>query len=121
VGGIELDHVQIAAPPGCENAARSFYGALLGMAEVPKPDALAGRGGVWFQSGSLQLHVGVEEGFAPALKAHPAFSVPDASLDELFERLAVAGVDVAWDDALAPLRRFYAADPWGNRIELLGR
>jgi catechol 2,3-dioxygenase-like lactoylglutathione lyase family enzyme len=121
VRGIELDHVQIAAPPGCENAARNFYGGLLGMTEVPKPAALASRGGVWFQSGSLQLHVGVEQPFSPALKAHPAFSVPDGVLDSLFERLAVAGVDVAWDDALAPLRRFYAADPWGNRIELLGR
>jgi catechol 2,3-dioxygenase-like lactoylglutathione lyase family enzyme len=121
VCGIELDHVQIAAPPGCERAAREFFGALLGMTEVPKPPALAARGGVWFQSGSLQLHVGIEDGFAPARKAHPAFSVPDSSLDELFERLSLAGVEVVWDDALAPLRRFYAADPWGNRIELLGR
>jgi hypothetical protein len=121
VSGIELDHVQIAAPPGCEHDAREFFGVLLGMTEIPKPPALAGRGGVWFRSGSLQLHIGVEDGFAPARKAHPAFSVPDDALDALFERLSLAGVDVVWDDALAPLRRFYAADPWGNRIELLGR
>ena len=103
------------------DAAMNFYCNLLGMTEVPKPPALAGRGGVWFQSGSLQLHVGVEDEFAPARKAHPAFSVPNAALDPLFERLSLAGVEVVWDDALVPLRRFYAADPWGNRIELLAR
>jgi catechol 2,3-dioxygenase-like lactoylglutathione lyase family enzyme len=121
MGDIELDHVQIAAPPGCEDAARAFYGGLLGLTELPKPAVLAARGGVWFAAGSRQLHVGVEEPFAPARKAHPAFSVPAASLDGLAKALASAGVDVVWDDALAPLRRFYAADPWGNRIELLAR
>jgi catechol 2,3-dioxygenase-like lactoylglutathione lyase family enzyme len=121
VSGIELDHVQIAAPPGCESEARAFYVDLLGLVELPKPAALTARGGAWFQAGLRQIHVGVEEPFAPARKAHPAFSVPASDLDALAARLEAAGVEVVWDDALAPLRRFYAADPWGNRIELLAR
>ena len=111
IGGI--DHVQVAAPPGCEEAAREFYGALIGLVEVEKPESLRGRGGVWFE----QLHVGVEEDFAPARKAHPAFAV--LAYDELQARLRAAGVDIADDDALPGVRRFYTADPWGNRIELL--
>jgi catechol 2,3-dioxygenase-like lactoylglutathione lyase family enzyme len=115
-----LDHVQVAAPPGCEAEARRFYGELLGLAEVAKPEALAGRGGAWFACGSQQLHVGVAADFAAALKAHPGLRVSDvAELERLAERLAFAGVDVRWDDELPDVRRFYADDPWGNRLELL--
>jgi catechol 2,3-dioxygenase-like lactoylglutathione lyase family enzyme len=112
-----LDHVQIAAPPGGEDAARRFYADLLGLTELPKPVALRARGGVWFACGAQQLHIGIEEPFAPARKAHPALSVDD--LDGLAGRLASAGVDVVWDDAIPQVRRFYAADPFGNRLELV--
>lgn len=114
-----LDHVQVAAPRGCEEEARRFYGALLGLPELEKPEALRGRGGVWFRCGEQQLHVGVEEEFAPARKAHPAFRVAEQQLDSLAERLRQAGAPVIWDAALAGARRFYTQDPWGNRIELL--
>jgi catechol 2,3-dioxygenase-like lactoylglutathione lyase family enzyme len=117
---IELDHVQIAAPPGCEDEARRFFGDLLGLEELEKPEPLRSRGGAWFAlGGGGQLHVGVEEPFAPARKAHPAFRVPVADLDELAQRLESAGEKLEWDDSLPGVRRFYTADPWGNRLELL--
>jgi catechol 2,3-dioxygenase-like lactoylglutathione lyase family enzyme len=112
-----LDHVQVAAPPGCEDAARAFYGELLGLPEVAKPESLLAAGGVWFQLGSQQLHVGVADPFAPALKGHPGLAADD--LDALAERLAAAGAPVRWDDRLPGVRRFYTEDPWGNRLELL--
>jgi catechol 2,3-dioxygenase-like lactoylglutathione lyase family enzyme len=112
---IGIDHVQVAAPPECEGPARAFYGELLGLAEVPKPAALAGRGGCWFRTGSQELHVGVEEPFAPAEKAHPGLVVDD--LDALRTRLEGVGIAVRDDDSIAGLRRFYAADPFGNRLE----
>jgi catechol 2,3-dioxygenase-like lactoylglutathione lyase family enzyme len=114
-----LDHVQLAAPPGCEAQARRFYGELLALPEVAKPRALEGRGGVWFSLGAQQLHVGVEEAFAPARKAHPALRVTPTGLDAVAERLASAGAMVAWDGMLPGVRRFYTEDPWGNRVELL--
>ena len=114
---VGLDHVQLAAPRGCEQEARRFFGGLLGLAEVAKPEPLAGRGGVWFAVGSQQLHVGVEDGHRPALKAHPALVVRD--LDGLAARFEAAGVPVEWDSSLPGARRFYAVDPWGNRIELV--
>jgi len=114
-----LDHVQVAAPAGSEGEARTFYRDLLGLAEIEKPDALRGRGGVWFSCGAQQLHVGIADDFSPATKAHPALRVRQADLDPLAERLAAAGSTVEWDDAIPGLRRFYTADPWGNRIELL--
>jgi catechol 2,3-dioxygenase-like lactoylglutathione lyase family enzyme len=115
-----LDHVQIAAPRGCEAAARAFYGGLLGLREVLKPEALAARGGAWFALGERgQLHVGVEEPFAPARKAHPALAVAPDRLDALAAVLSDAGIDVTWDGAIPGLRRFYVDDPWGNRIELV--
>jgi catechol 2,3-dioxygenase-like lactoylglutathione lyase family enzyme len=114
---IGLDHVQVAAPPGCEAEARAFYGGLLGLTERGKPASLAARGGVWFACGAQQLHVGVAADFAPAAKAHPAFAV--AGLDELAARLVTAGVEVRWDAEIPELARFYVDDPWGNRIELL--
>jgi catechol 2,3-dioxygenase-like lactoylglutathione lyase family enzyme len=116
---VGLDHVQLAAPRGCEAQARWFFGGLLGLPEVPKPPALVARGGVWFEAGGQQLHVGVAEDFAPARKAHPALRVHPGSLDALATRLQAAGIDVRWDDELPGVRRFYVADPWGNRIELL--
>lgn len=114
-----LDHVQVAAPRGCEAEARQFFGELLGLAEVDKPQSLRARGGVWFQAGHQQLHVGVEEPFSPAEKAHPALRVRPGALDECAARLKAVGVEVLWDDALDDVRRFYAEDPWGNRIEFL--
>jgi catechol 2,3-dioxygenase-like lactoylglutathione lyase family enzyme len=114
-----LDHVQVAAPPGCEPAARRFYGELLGLSEVEKPDALRGRGGVWFACGAQQLHVGVSDGFRPAEKAHPALTVLAGAVDGLAERLAQAGAPVRWDAEIPGVRRFFTADPWGNRLELI--
>jgi catechol 2,3-dioxygenase-like lactoylglutathione lyase family enzyme len=115
-----IDHVQVAAPPGCEEGARAFYGGLLGLAEVAKPEALAARGGCWFAAGEQQLHVGVAEPFAPAAKAHPALRVTSReALHRLAERLAAAGHAVTWDDALPGAERFHVADPFGNRLELL--
>jgi catechol 2,3-dioxygenase-like lactoylglutathione lyase family enzyme len=116
---IGIDHVQVAAPAGAEDAARGFYGELLGMPELTKPSALQARGGVWFACGGHQLHVGIAEPFAPAAKAHPALAVHALDLDRLAERLAEAGRPVQWDDAIPGTRRFYTADPWGNRIELV--
>jgi catechol 2,3-dioxygenase-like lactoylglutathione lyase family enzyme len=107
-----LDHVQVAAPPGCEAEARRFYGELLGLGEIEKPEELRARGGVWFRCGGQQLHVGVDPGFTPALKAHPALAV--AGLDDLVEALGRAGATVTRDG-----ERVYTADPWGNRLELL--
>ena len=112
-----IDHVQLAAPPGCEADARRFFGELLGLEELEKPEPLRARGGVWFRIGEQQLHVGVEQGFAPARKAHPAFSV--SRYDELLARLRAAAVAVADDDSISGLRRCYVSDPWGNRIELV--
>jgi catechol 2,3-dioxygenase-like lactoylglutathione lyase family enzyme len=112
-----IDHVQLAAPPGCEAAARRFFGELLGLEELEKPEPLRARGGVWFRVGGQQLHVGVEDPFAPARKAHPAFAV--ARYDELLERLRAASVAVTEDDSIPGLRRCFVADPWENRIELL--
>jgi catechol 2,3-dioxygenase-like lactoylglutathione lyase family enzyme len=110
-----IDHVQVAAPPGCEAAARAFYGVLLGLEELPKPAPLAARGGCWFRAGSAELHVGVEEPFVPARKAHPGFTVAD--LDELAARLQAAGIEVARDDSIPGTNRFHTADPFGNRLE----
>ena len=111
-----LDHVQVAIPVGGEAAARAFYGGLLGMTEVPKPPALATRGGCWFESGAAVLHLGVEEPFTPARKAHPAFLVTD--LDGLADRLASAGASVTRSDGELPgIRRFHTVDPFGNRLE----
>lgn len=99
--------------------ARHFWGELIGLVETAKPESLRGRGGVWFSLGAQQLHVGVEESFSPARKAHPALRVTPNELDTLGERLAAAGLKVAWDDTLPGIRRFYTQDPWGNRVEPL--
>lgn len=116
-----IDHVQVAAPPGSEGQARRFYGDLLGLLELPKPEALRERGGVWFACGAHQLHVGIAEPFSPARQAHPALAVAAPGLDRLAARLARAGYAVQWDDAIPGTRRFFTTDPCGNRIELVGQ
>lgn len=119
---LSLDHVQVAIPEGGEDAARAFYGVALGLDELEKPSLLAARGGVWFRVGASELHLGVEQPFAPARKAHPAFRLDDAeSLAALAHRLANTGVTVTWaDPAEIPGRqRFHVADPFGNRLEFL--
>jgi extradiol dioxygenase family protein len=120
VVALALDHVQVAAPAGCEMQARRFYGELLGLAELPKPEPLRGRGGVWFELAVGQLHVGVAEPFVPARKAHPALRLNDpATLTALAQRLTDSGATVRWDEELPSVRRFFTEDPWGNRLELL--
>ncbi|MDT0424962.1 VOC family protein [Streptomyces evansiae] len=112
-----LDHVQLAAPPGSEDRLRAFYTDVLGLAELPKPPVLAARGGCWFGSGPVQLHLGIETGFRPARKAHPGLRV--TAIDAFATRLTDHGITVTWDDNLPGHRRFYADDPVGNRLEFL--
>lgn len=116
-GLVGLHHVQLAAPPDSEERLRWFYGTVLGLTEVAKPPVLAQRGGAWFRSGALELHLGVEADFRPARKAHPGLLTDD--LDGLVQRLAAHGLDVTWDDDLPGYRRCYVDDPHGNRLELL--
>jgi catechol 2,3-dioxygenase-like lactoylglutathione lyase family enzyme len=114
---VRIDHVQLAIPIGGEAAARAFYGAVLGFTEVPKPEPLAARGGLWFQAGPVQIHLGIEDDMRPSVKAHPALVV--AGLDAYRARLEAAGC--RWKDAddLPGTRRFHTWDPFGNRIELI--
>ena len=115
-----IDHVQVAAPPGCEARARAFYGDLLGLAELEKPAPLAARGGCWFACGAQQLHVGVSEPFAPATKAHPALRLRDSdALTALIVRLDAAGSPARRDLDLPGVVRAFVDDPFGNRIELV--
>jgi catechol 2,3-dioxygenase-like lactoylglutathione lyase family enzyme len=114
---LHLDHIQLAMPAGKEDEARAFYTGLLGIPERPKPTHLATRGGCWFESGSLKVHLGVDPAFVPAKKAHPAFVVDD--LKGLKAKLAQAGYHVAEDQPLDGYERRYVDDPFGNRIELM--
>jgi catechol-2,3-dioxygenase len=115
-----LDHVQVSAPAGGEEAARRYYGDLVGLPELPKPLVLAARGGVWFAAGDQALHVGIDPAFRAASRAHPAFRLGDgAALDALAARLGEAGREVDWDHDLPGSRRFYSRDPFGNRVEFL--
>ncbi len=114
-----LHHVQLAIPPGSEDDCRAFYVDALGMREIAKPPELAARGGLWVRADDLEIHLGVEQGFRPARKAHPGIRVAD--LDGLAERLAEHGVEVTWDGAFPGHRRFYASDTLGNRLEFLQR
>ncbi|WP_229811115.1 VOC family protein [Streptosporangium pseudovulgare] len=116
-GVVMLHHVQLACPPGSEPALRDFYGGVLGLTEIPKPPVLAARGGCWFRGHGVELHLGVEEDFRPARKAHPGLLVRD--LDGWARRLAEAGHPVTFDDDFPGMRRFYSEDPHGNRLELL--
>lgn len=112
-----LHHVQLAIPAGGEDTARAFWGDLLGMQEVAKPPKLARRGGCWFRSGTLEVHLGVQEPFRPATKAHPGILVDD--LDAVVARLEEVGIEATPDDALPGHRRVHVDDPFGNRVELL--
>ena len=114
---VALDHIQLAMPAGKEALARQFYGQILGLPEVAKPLPLRDRGGCWFQGPGIGVHLGVEASFAPARKAHPAFVVED--LVGFQQRLEAAGVPIIPDDSLPNVRRFYANDPFGNRIEFI--
>ena|ERR1700761_3019737 len=111
-----FDHVQLAMPRGREAAARAFYAELLGMTELAKPPVLAARGGCWFSAGSAVLHLGIEEPFAPARKAHPALLTDE--LDALSATLASAGYEcVPANGEIPGVRRFHTHDPFGNRVE----
>ncbi|WP_327355524.1 VOC family protein [Streptomyces sp. NBC_01304] len=112
-----VDHVQLAAPPGSEDRLRAYYAGILGMTELPKPPALAARGGCWFEAGGVQLHLGIEADFRPARKAHPGLRVRD--IEAYAARLAGRGAEVIWDKELPGHRRFYSSDPVGNRLEFL--
>lgn len=114
---VGIDHVQVAMPRGREEDARVFYGSLLGLMEVPKPPVQAARGGVWFKCGSQELHLGVEEPFSPARKAHPALVFSD--FEALVKQLREAGVTVSEDSTIPGVRRAFVADPFGNRVELV--
>ncbi|MEV0485944.1 VOC family protein [Streptomyces sp. NPDC050508] len=112
-----VDHVQLAAPVGSEDALRSYYVDTLGMTEIPKPPVLAARGGCWFGAGAVQLHLGIEADFRPAKKAHPGLRVTD--IEAYAARLKSLGASVTWDEDLPGYRRFYSEDPVGNRLEFL--
>ncbi|WP_251136896.1 LD-carboxypeptidase [Exiguobacterium sp. s193] len=112
-----LDHVQLAAPPASEESTRAFYAGLLHMTEVEKPPGVRATGGVWFKSHAAAIHVGIEQEFQPAKKAHPGLTFPN--LDDVAKRLTEAGYPVMYDDRLAPRRRFFTEDPFKNRIECI--
>ena len=112
-----IHHVQLACPPGTEPALREFYGGVLRLAEIPKPPALAARGGCWFSGHGIEFHLGVEEDFRPARKAHPGLLV--SGLDAWARRLRDAGYPVRFDDGFPGMRRFYSQDPNRNRLEFL--
>lgn len=112
---MRIDHVQLAMPRGEEDAARQFYGNLLGMDELPKPESLRPNGGCWFRSGSCELHLGIDPEFRPQRKAHPGFVVPD--LAALAVRLQASGTKLDWDERIVGVHRFFVHDPFGNRLE----
>jgi catechol 2,3-dioxygenase-like lactoylglutathione lyase family enzyme len=112
-----IEHVQLAMPTGGEPSAKRFYEGLLDLPEIPKPPHLAVRGGCWFESTGVKIHLGVEAEFRPARKAHPALLVED--LGALISKLRAAGVEVRADEPLAGFHRAYVNDPFGNRIELM--
>jgi catechol 2,3-dioxygenase-like lactoylglutathione lyase family enzyme len=114
---VSLHHLQVAMPVGEETTARAFYGELLGLEEMPKPEHLAGRGGCWFKGPTFELHLGVDPDFRSARKAHPAFGVQ--GIHALRRRLEGAGVEIVDDTQLEGHERFYAFDPFGNRLEFI--
>jgi catechol 2,3-dioxygenase-like lactoylglutathione lyase family enzyme len=111
---VRIDHVQLAIPPGGEAKARAFYGGLMGLVELPKPEPLRARGGMWFEGG---IHLGIEDGMTPSVKMHPALVVDD--LDGLVARLVAAGYEWKPSDELPGVTRGHTKDPFGNRIELV--
>ena len=112
-----IDHIQLAAPIGSEDEARSFFQGVLSLDEVEKPHELKKNGGVWFSNGHIHIHVGIEEPFIPAKKAHPAFEVSD--IEALASQITEKGVSIQHDDRLPGAKRFYVSDPFGNRLEFL--
>lgn len=112
-----IDHIQIAMPVGGEAEARNFYGNLLGLTEIAKPEPLAARGGCWFEGPNLQLHLGVQPDFVAASKAHPCLVVSE--LDGCRKKLEAAGISIIGDNTLPNVKRFYASDPFGNRLEFI--
>ena len=112
-----VDHIQLAMPAGQEEAARSFYSGILEIPEVPKPPDLAKRGGVWFESDRVKVHLGIDPEFKPARKAHPGLLVRD--LSTLVRKLREAGIEVGEAEELPGFHHVYVADPFGNRIELM--
>ena len=111
---VGIDHVQLAIPNGAEDDARAFYAGVLGLSEVPKPPLLAARGGAWFEAGNVRVHVGAEESFVAANKAHPALT-----MDNLTSFIESSGLDVKWNNEIVGLIRCHVFDPFGNRIELV--
>jgi catechol 2,3-dioxygenase-like lactoylglutathione lyase family enzyme len=116
---LAIDHVQLGMPPGGEGRARSFYEGILGLAEVPKPEPMRASGGVWFRSGGVEVHLGVDPDPRPSGRAHPALLVADVLV--IATRCEAAGVPVRWDERYPGVRRFYLVDPFGNRIEIMQR
>jgi catechol 2,3-dioxygenase-like lactoylglutathione lyase family enzyme len=114
---VAIDHVQLAMPAGGEAIARQFFGDVLGMKEVAKPPELAKRGGCWFASGDVQVHLGVESDFRPARKAHPALRCRD--YDSLITHLRQRGVQIVAAEDVPGVQRCHIFDPFGNRIELV--
>ena len=112
-----IDHIQIAAPSGSEESAREFYGVLLGMEEIPKPENLKARGGCWFLCGSQEVHIGIQNDFIPAKKAHPGFTVN--AIEQLKSRLKEAEYEISEEPPIDGRSRFFTHDPFGNRIEFL--
>ncbi|WP_217587577.1 VOC family protein [Lentibacillus saliphilus] len=112
-----IDHIQLAAPEGCEAEARAFFQDILGFTEIPKPSSLQKRGGVWFRVGHQQIHIGIEDSFTPAQKAHPAFEVEH--IQALKQHLTSHGITIQEDTNLPGAERFYVSDPFGNRLEFL--
>ncbi|MDZ5471120.1 glyoxalase (plasmid) [Bacillus sp. 31A1R] len=114
---VEIDHVQLAGPKGCEEEARIFYGKILGLTEIPKPENLQKRGGCWFKFGRQEIHIGIQEDFLPAKKAHPGFIVENLHL--LRERLELEKIEIKEEPPIEGRERFFVSDPFGNRIEFL--
>lgn len=112
-----IDHIQLAAPKGCEEEARKFWGEIVGLTEVQKPESLQGRGGCWFQYGNQQIHIGVEEDFLPAKKAHPAFVI--GNIEDFRLHLEGNGIKTKEDAPIDGRARFFVNDPFGNRVEFL--
>ncbi|TGB04944.1 VOC family protein [Halobacillus salinus] len=112
-----IDHIQLAAPAGSEEEARTFFNGILGLTEIEKPENLKKRGGVWFQLGNYQIHIGIEEPFSPAKKAHPAFQVRE--IEALKTHLTDKEYPFVVDDNLPGANRIYVQDPFGNRMEML--
>lgn len=112
-----IDHIQLAAPKGCEDQARHFFGDILGLKEIPKPENLRARGGCWFHCGNQEIHIGVEEDFKPAKKAHPGLIVSD--IENLKMTLKQYQIEWKEEPPIDGRNRIHVTDPFGNRMEFL--